>query len=86
MNRKLGTLKFQNFAWKIPRFYDMSWSLSIEEWFYLTLPFALLLIRRITKARMSDVFLIVIGLFCAFSVTARAVGAGVHHLGFKNEM
>lgn len=29
---------FQNFAWPYPDFFHASWSLSVEEWFYLTLP------------------------------------------------
>lgn len=32
----------QNLAWPIPGWFDESWSLAVEEWFYLTLPLVLL--------------------------------------------
>jgi peptidoglycan/LPS O-acetylase OafA/YrhL len=32
----------QNLAWPMPIFYGLSWSLSVEEWFYLTFPLLLL--------------------------------------------
>jgi peptidoglycan/LPS O-acetylase OafA/YrhL len=39
----------QNFAYKIPEFFELSWSLAIEEHFYLWFPLAFLLWERITK-------------------------------------
>lgn len=39
----------QNFAYKIPEFFELSWSLAIEEHFYLWFPIAFLLWERITK-------------------------------------
>jgi peptidoglycan/LPS O-acetylase OafA/YrhL len=36
----------QNFAWKAPDFFLVSWSLPIEEFFYLLFPLALFLLRR----------------------------------------
>jgi peptidoglycan/LPS O-acetylase OafA/YrhL len=33
----------------MPQFFVVSWSLSVEEWFYLTIPIALLLIHRISR-------------------------------------
>ena len=41
----------QNFAWPISSFYAVSWSLAIEEWFYLVFPFAVLLVFRLTGSR-----------------------------------
>ncbi len=41
----------QNFAWPISGFYGVSWSLAVEEWFYLLFPFAVLLLFRLTKSR-----------------------------------
>ena len=39
----------QNFAYKIPEFFELSWSLAIEEHFYLWFPIAFLLWVKITK-------------------------------------
>ena len=45
----------QNLAWKVPSFFSLSWSLSIEEWFYLLFPVLVLLgflVRRQVKSSM----------------------------------
>lgn len=34
----------QNFAWKMPDFYGLTWSLAVEEWFYFSFPLILLLL------------------------------------------
>lgn len=39
----------QNFAYKMPDFFQLSWSLAIEEHFYLWFPVAFLLWEKITK-------------------------------------
>jgi len=39
----------QNFAYKIPEFFELSWSLAIEEHFYLWFPVAFLIWEKITK-------------------------------------
>jgi len=39
----------QNFAYNIPRFFELSWSLAIEEHFYLWFPIAFLIWERSTK-------------------------------------
>jgi peptidoglycan/LPS O-acetylase OafA/YrhL len=39
----------QNFAYKIPAFFELSWSLAIEEHFYLWFPLAFVLWERVTK-------------------------------------
>jgi peptidoglycan/LPS O-acetylase OafA/YrhL len=39
----------QNIAYKIPEFFELSWSLAIEEHFYLWFPIAFLIWERITK-------------------------------------
>jgi peptidoglycan/LPS O-acetylase OafA/YrhL len=39
----------QNFAYRIPDFFGLSWSLAIEEHFYLWFPVAFLIWERITK-------------------------------------
>lgn len=40
----------QNFAWDQPEFFTESWSLSIEEWFYLLIPIFILLFSKLFKA------------------------------------
>ena len=37
----------QNFAWPMGRFFSVSWSLAIEEWFYILLPLLLILLLRL---------------------------------------
>lgn len=39
----------QNFAYGIPEFFELSWSLAIEEHFYLWFPIVFLIWKRITK-------------------------------------
>lgn len=39
----------QNFAYKMPNFFELSWSLAIEEHFYLWFPVAFLIWERITR-------------------------------------
>lgn len=39
----------QNFAYRIPEFFELSWSLAIEEHFYLWFPLAFLVWEKITK-------------------------------------
>lgn len=39
----------QNFAYKIPDFFELSWSLAIEEHFYLWFPLVFLIWERITR-------------------------------------
>ena len=57
-------------------FFWESWSLSIEEWFYLSFPLVLLLlygILRLTGMKRRYIFLINIVLYLCFSVVMRAV-------------
>jgi peptidoglycan/LPS O-acetylase OafA/YrhL len=46
----------QNFSRKDLEFFPVSWSLSIEEWFYLLVPLALLLAARLTRTRPATAF------------------------------
>src|SRR5437764_473717 len=55
-------------------FFPESWSLAIEEWFYLLFPAALWIGLKFTK-RFGAVFLFTAFLFLAFSTVARLVAA-----------
>jgi peptidoglycan/LPS O-acetylase OafA/YrhL len=39
----------QNFAYKMPQFFELSWSLAIEEHFYFWFPLFFLVLERLTK-------------------------------------
>lgn len=43
-------LFLQNLAWPTPPFFLHSWSLAVEEWFYLLLPLVFVLSRRVMKS------------------------------------
>lgn len=45
----------QNFAWAQPNFYEVSWSLAVEEWFYLLMPLGLSAACRLTRSRAQAV-------------------------------
>ena len=55
----------QNFAWQRDLFFGESWSLCVEEWFYLLVPFATLLYFKVKKNHKDAVqsFFIIILLF-----------------------
>lgn len=53
---------WQNFAWPSPMFYGESWSLAIEEIFYLVAPLFVLLARRHARGFLHPVTLIVLGI------------------------
>lgn len=50
----------QNFNHKLPLFFAESWSLSIEEWFYLLTPIALFIALRISKISVKATTLLVL--------------------------
>lgn len=57
-------LFLQNFAWPFYGFYPESWSLAIEEWFYLLFPITLILTLRILRKLSAQwVSLFVIAVF-----------------------
>lgn len=47
----------QNFAYKIPDFFELSWSLAIEEHFYIWFPLIFLLWMRVTKRSHTAIIL-----------------------------
>jgi peptidoglycan/LPS O-acetylase OafA/YrhL len=62
----------QNLAWKMPDFFHLSWSLAVEEWFYLTFPLVLLFLaalgcgRRLAALLTISAFVVVPFLFRLF--------------------
>lgn len=60
----------QSFAYKIPEFFELSWSLAIEEHFYLWFPLVFLLWQKLTKR--SGLAIVLSSLtFVAFAYTYR---------------
>jgi peptidoglycan/LPS O-acetylase OafA/YrhL len=53
----------QNLAWPMGRFFGVSWSLTIEEWFYLLLPLLLALALRILGRFKPALVCTVLGMF-----------------------
>lgn len=66
----------RNFAHVTLTFFPESWSLAVEEWFYLLFPAALWLALRLTGARFDRAFLACAAAFFVFSAAMRAWGAG----------
>lgn len=58
----------QNFAYKIPDFFELSWSLAIEEHFYLWFPLVFLVWQKITKKTHLSIILTAVSfIFIAYS-------------------
>lgn len=53
----------QNLFWPMPNFYVVSWSLAVEEWFYLLMPLIYFCFMRTLKGRRSAFIATVIILF-----------------------
>ena len=60
----------QNLAWPQPDWFTVSWSLSIEEWFYILFPLTLALIARTTASRAITLS---VGLFVGLPLLLRLV-------------
>lgn len=63
-------LFFQNFAWDHPPFFPEAWSLAVEEWFYLLIPFSTLLIFRIGREKSFKITIISVAIFIIAFVIA----------------
>jgi peptidoglycan/LPS O-acetylase OafA/YrhL len=68
-------LFLRNFSHISLFFFPESWSLAVEEWFYLLFPAVLWLGCRFTPARFGNIFLACSVLFFLFALTARINGA-----------
>jgi peptidoglycan/LPS O-acetylase OafA/YrhL len=71
-------LFMQNFAWSPPSFYGISWSLAVEEWFYLLLPLVFFLIYALPVFRRRgkrSIFLAVALFFVGLSLVLRTMAS-----------
>lgn len=73
--RKLGSyfVFLQNGFYKMPTFFPESWSLSVEEWAYIVLPFSLLLFSIFFRPKNKNksfliITLLLIGMFIFFKI------------------
>src|SRR5262249_3347046 len=61
----------QNFDHVVMRSFPISWSLSIEEWFYLITPFLLLAAASLSKRSSSGIFFATCAAIAAVTIAAR---------------
>ena len=66
----------QNFTKPILGFFRESWSLSIEEWFYLTMPVMLLILIRFTKPKVAFIIATMIMIVFSFLCRTQMMDAG----------
>lgn len=71
----MGVLKslffIQNIFYDSDIFFPESWSLSIEEWFYLTIPFLLLILNKLFKIPIKTNIIVVFIIVLLFSLLIR---------------
>ncbi|MCD8740549.1 acyltransferase [Mucilaginibacter roseus] len=72
----------QNFAWVKPSFFNVSWSLCIEEWFYMFYPLAVLFFRYVFKFSIRNAFLTATLLFIIVPIGFRFYCLTVKHYYF----
>jgi peptidoglycan/LPS O-acetylase OafA/YrhL len=87
VNRLPAYLTFsQNLAWGIPKSFELSWSLAVEEWFYLLLPLAAIVAERISGKKrgmflgVSVLFLLVPTILRVMFANGREWDNGVRRL------
>jgi len=74
-------LFLQNLAWPAPSFFNESWSLAIEEWFYLVFPILLVAASKIRREKRFAVAASLGALFL-FSTLARFAAVGIWNPSF----
>lgn len=74
----------QNFISLDESFFSVSWSLSVEEWFYLTLP--LLLLLASWRKRPYPNFLVVIGIYFSLVLLLRLLAVTEYELAWNREL
>lgn len=81
----LYILFLQNFAWMPDSFFSVSWSLAVEEWFYILLPLLFCLAFSITKSVGRGIFLVVLSVILAVLI-ARLYAAYSLNLRWNEEL
>jgi peptidoglycan/LPS O-acetylase OafA/YrhL len=66
----------QNIAWPIPNFFGVSWSLSVEEWFYLLFALALFICAKIKPNSARQIELAVLAIFFTIPFILKLIFAG----------
>ena len=70
----------QNFSDPLPRFFNESWSLSVEEWTYLSLPILLFLLTKVKNVQKKYLFLFLTVFLIFLFQTAKII----HHFTTEN--
>lgn len=73
-------LFIHNFSEKLPAFFPESWSLSIEEWAYLILPFCLFMMSVILKKNKKTLFFAAV----LFLIVIFQISKIIYHLNTEN--
>jgi peptidoglycan/LPS O-acetylase OafA/YrhL len=73
---------FQNLAWPRPWFYRESWSLAVEEWFYLIYPLTVILLVKMLKIDIKKSFFYAALLFSLFPFLFRIYAFFIKHYEF----
>src|SRR5262249_53426611 len=63
----------QNFDHEVMKSFPVSWSLSIEEWFYLIAPFLLLVAAKVTRGGSPRTFFLTCAAIAVVTIAARVV-------------
>lgn len=73
----------QNFYHVQPTFFGVSWSLSVEEWFYVLFPLVLLIIKKgQSKLSTKKILFISIVIFLVYSLLMRFLALQEYHYSF----
>lgn len=78
-------LFLQNFKYPILPFFVESWSLPIEEWFYLLTPIALFILYKFVKLGIKKSFVIMI-LFIIISILVLRIYRYVNNIPYENQV
>lgn len=73
----------QNFAWMPDSFFSVSWSLAIEEWFYLIIPLAIYSVKFFPLKKATLLIIIAIIVFCTI---IRLNGSIYHGYAWNEEL
>lgn len=76
LNQEINYIKYylfiQNMWYQHPPFFPEAWSLSVEEWFYLSFPFMLFVGALLLRLRSKGAFLFLVGSFFMLGIAFRS--------------